>query len=183
MNLTDSTPVNSTVRTNRQAVRVQQEYSELRQLAARRMSRERSNHLLTATALANEVSMRMLMDDRTPTDNRSRFFAYASRAMGNLLVDHARAQRCLKRGGGQPVQYYDDTAMAGETETKEVRALHDALARLKKINPRRTQVVQLRYFEGMSNQEIASQLQVSLATVKRDWEAARAWLQQEMSQR
>lgn len=182
MNSSDlSTSTGNTAFNQDPTIRVQNEYGQLRQLAARKMKRERCDHLLTATALANEVSIRMLTDCRMSTDNRDQFFAYAATAMGNLLIDHARAQRCQKRGGGQPVQTYDDGLTVAATTSADVGAVREALAKLRRLDSRRAQVVQLRYFDGLSNQEIADQLCISLATVKRDWEGARAWLQQELS--
>lgn len=179
MNCCDTTTP-STATASNPISRVRVEYSQLRRLAARKMAKERCDHLLTATALTNELTLRMLADGRMPTENREQFFAWAATAMGNLLIDHARAQRCRKRGGGQPVGTYDDAIQVDMSPSDDVSGLMEALAKLSRIDGRRAEVVRLKYFDGLSHQEIAERQNVSLATVKRDWEGARRWLQQEL---
>ena len=180
MNATDTQFSVSTVRTHTMADQVRTEYGSLRRLAARKMAWERASHLLTATALVNEVTVRLLSDNQSAPESRDQFFAYAGRAMHNLLVDHARAEGTQKRGGGQSFQVYDENLVPTEAQTDQVAVLREALGRLRRIDARRASVVELRFYQNLSNQEIAERLDVSLATVKRDREGARAWLQMQV---
>lgn len=157
-------------------------YEELRKLAAAKMSDERMNHTLTSTALVHEVSIRMLDDSCVPTESRGQFFAYASKAMRNLLIDHARTKGRQKRGGDRRGFSFDEAMVACREQSEDLLALNDALEALAELEPRKAQVVELKYFGGMSNQEAADALGISLATVKRDWEVAKAWLLRELLQ-
>lgn len=161
---------------------VQAAYDDLRKLAAGKMAQERLDHTLTSTALVNEVSMRILNDSRVPTESRGQFFAYASKAMRNLLIDHARSKGRQKRGGGRQRFSFEEALVACEEQSEDFLALNDALESLAEMEPRKAQVVEMRYFGGMSNQEIADALGTSLATVKRDWEVARTWLLRQLMQ-
>ena len=155
---------------------IQAAYDDLRQLAAAKMADERQNHTLTSTALVHEVSLRLLNDSRVPMGSRGQFFAYASKAMRNLLVDHARTRGRQKRGGDRQKFSFDEAMIACQEQRDDLLRLNDALAELAEVNPRKAQVVEMRYFGGLSNQEIASALSISIATVKRDWMVAKAWL-------
>jgi RNA polymerase sigma factor (TIGR02999 family) len=159
---------------------IQAAYDEVRQLAAGRMARARRDHTLTATALAHEVSMKMLSDNRLPTENRGKFFAYVMTVMRNLLIDHARLRGRQKRGGHLRKLSFDDAMVSGNGQREGFLALHEALERMSELEPRRAQVVELRFYCGMSNREIAKALGIALSTVKRDWVEAKAWLWEEL---
>lgn len=161
---------------------IQAAYEDLRQLAAGKMAGERQDHTLTSTALVNEASMRLLTDANVPTENRGQFFAYASKAMRNFLIDHARTKGRQKRGGDRQKFSFEEAMVAAEDQRDELLALNDALESLAELEPRKAQVVEMRYFGGMSNREIATALGTSLATVKRDWEVARTWLLRQLMQ-
>ena len=157
-------------------------YDDLRRLAYSRLASERSDHTLGATALVNEVYLKLIPQQQITAENRLHFFGIASKTMHRILVDYARKRKCLKRGGGaQHVPLDEETAFFSESETDEVLALEEALIRLEKINPRGAQVVECRFFGGMSVDEVASLLQVSTKTIQRDWLAARAWLRKEVA--
>lgn len=154
---------------------IQAAYDELRSIAGASMARERQDHTLSATALVNEVSLRLLGDSNVPVTSRARFFAYASKAMRNLLIDHARTRGRQKRGGGRKV-CFDDAMVACAEQRDEFLALDEALSGLALLDPQKAQVVEMKYFAGMTNQEVATALGVSVATVKRNWAVAQAWL-------
>lgn len=163
-----------------QADLVQAAYDDLREVARLQMRSERPDHTLTATALVNEVSSRMLAKSHIPASSRSEFLRYVAAAMRNLLISHARAKRTAKRGGqGQRVQLAE-AVIAAEEHPAELLELNDALERLAAIDNRRAKVVELRYFAGMSIDEVAKALDSSPATVKRDWNAAKLWLAAEL---
>ena len=151
-------------------------YDELRVLAAAQLRWERPDHTLQPTALVNEAYVRLLGDERPPWTDRSHFFRAAARAMRRILTDHARKRRSLKRGG-EPIRVsLDQIGPPSWDEPEKMLALDDALLRLEKRDPRAAEVVQLRYFAGMSVAETAEALDVSERTVKREWTVARAWL-------
>jgi len=151
-------------------------YDELRQLAHRYMGSARIGHTLQTTALVNEAYLR-LADQTQPTyHNRAHFFAVAARAMRQILVDYALSYNALKRGGGAQKIELDETALVCGTQSKEVIELNDALERLGKLDSRKAQVVELKYFGGLTQDEIADVLSISLKTVRRDWSFAKAWL-------
>ncbi len=154
-------------------------YAELRKLARHYMRQERGNHTLQPTALVHEAFLR-LNTHESGFRNRLHFYAAAAHAMRRVLVDHAREQRALKRGGeSEPVPLDDDMAGVVDLRTDLV-ALHDALNALERIAPDKARVVELRYFGGMSVEETAEHLDISPATVKRYWSFARAWLRREL---
>lgn len=161
---------------------IQVAYDDLRRLAASKMANERQDHTLSSTALVHEVSMKMLNDSRLPTENRGQFFAYASTAMRNLLIDHARTKGRQKRGGDRQKFSFEEALVACDEQRDDLLALDEALEALAELQPRKAQVVEMRYFGGMSNQEIAVALEISLATVKRDWEVAKTWLLMQLLQ-
>lgn len=156
-------------------------YGELRRVSAGIMRRESPGHTLQPTALVNEAFIRLVQGD-TEWENRAHFFGAAARAMRRILVDHARAKSALKRGGEANRITFDDLAVASEDRGADVLALDEALRALEQENPRLSKVVELRYFAGCSIDETAQLLDISPATVKRDWLYARAWLFARMGQ-
>ena len=156
-------------------------YGELREVAQRALRRERPDHTLSATALVNEAYLRLLEQRRIAAQDRAGFLAVAACTMRRLLVDYARSRRRDKRGGGAeslPIEEAELFLTAGEAE--EVLALDMALDRLAAANPRGSQVIEHRYFAGLSLEESAEALGVSAKTVQRDFLAARAWLRKEL---
>jgi len=154
-------------------------YNELHRLARHYMQRERSDHTLQPTALINEAYLR-LAHDNVDWQSRQHFIGVAATVMRRVLVDHARAHNAAMRGGDlQRVELDEGLAISRERST-ELLALHDALNRLEEINPRQAKVVELRYFAGLSVEEIAGVLNVSPRSVKRDWALARLWLFKEI---
>lgn len=154
-------------------------YEELRAMAKKRMANEPEGHTLQATALVHEVWMR-ISDQQF--ENRRHFFFAASEAMRRILVDCARRKKAACRGGGlQRIDVNDIDALEWEQDDDEVLAIHDVLERLEEREPRKAELVKLRYFVGMTGEEVAAALDISLATVNRDWAFARAWLFREIN--
>jgi RNA polymerase sigma-70 factor (ECF subfamily) len=156
-------------------------YDELHRLAVHHMARERSGHSLQATALVNEAYLRLVDQRQAQWENRAHFFAVASRMMRRVLVDHARKRHYAKRGGVARQVSLDETMIVSEEKAPDVVALDDALTRLAAIDPRKSQVVELRYFGGLSVEETAKVLRVSPVTVRRDWNTAKAWLYRDIA--
>jgi RNA polymerase sigma-70 factor, ECF subfamily len=155
-------------------------YDELHRLAVWAMRRESEGHTWQPTELVNEAFVKLLGQERVVWQNRSHFFGIAAQAMRRLLVDHARARQQQKRDGGERVTL---TANVGETPyatSIDILALNDALERLAHLDARQVRVVELRYFVGLSVEETALTLDISEATVKRDWTVARAFLRREL---
>jgi RNA polymerase sigma factor (TIGR02999 family) len=155
-------------------------YGELRRQARAQLRRERPGHTLQPTALVHEAFLRLFGQRGTQWQNRRQFFAVASQAMRRALVDHARARAAAKRGAGLTRVALSDAARAAAPLDADVLALDQALGRLEQLDPRQVRVVELRYFGGLSAEEAAEALDVSLATVNRDWAMARAWLFREL---
>jgi RNA polymerase sigma-70 factor (ECF subfamily) len=155
-------------------------YDELRRLARRYMKRERPGHSLQTAALVNEAYMRLVDYERMQWQNRAHFFAVSSQLMRRILVDHARRHN-LKRGGGVQHVSLDEAAVVGGDQDADLVALDNAMNALLRIDPRKVQVVEMRFFGGLSVEETAEVLKVSTITVKRDWRAARAWLYRELT--
>ena len=157
-------------------------YNELRQLAARKLRGERDDHTLSTTALVHEAWLELNKLNRIQWQNRGHFLAVAAQAMRRILIDYAVARRRQKRGGGQVVVSLDDgDALAiAHDRADELVDLEEALERLQAINERQAKVVECRFYGGMSVEETADALNVSPATVKREWAIARAWLNREM---
>lgn len=153
-------------------------YEELHRLARYYMSAERSGHSLQATALVNEAYVRLTDYKRMRWQNRAHFFAVSAQLMRRILVDHARRHN-LKRGGGVQHVSLEDTAVVGE-RNEDLVILDDALQALARFDSRKAQVVELRFFGGLSVEETAEVLKVSPITIMRDWSTARAWLYREM---
>ena len=158
-------------------------YGELKRIAARQLRRERQDHTLSATALVHEAWLELSSLDRIKWQNRSHYLALAAQAMRRVLIDHAVARRAQKRGGGQRVETLDgDPLVMVEARAEELLDLDNALERLGGIDERQVRVVECRFFGGMSIDETAEALELSPATVKREWTLARAWLNRELSQ-
>lgn len=157
-------------------------YEDLRRLAHRYMEGQRPDHTLQTTALVNEAYMR-LADQTSPSwQTRAHFFAVAARAMRQILVNYALAYRAQKRGGGAYKVELDEAALVSPEQSNQIFDLHEALQRLSVLDARKADVVELRYFGGLSYEEIAEVLKVSVITVRRDWEFAKAWLYSELHQ-
>ena len=155
-------------------------YGELRRIARRQMRRERPGHTLQATELANEAYLRMASGPAAHCNDRIHFFAVAAQVMRRILVDYARARKAVKRGSGQRVEL-DRVMLSVESNPEEIVSLDIALAKLAQFDPRRSRVVEMRVFGGLTEEEIAEVLGVATRTVKRDWKLARAWLFGELS--
>ena len=155
-------------------------YEELRRLAHRYMRRGREGHTLQTSALVNEAYLRLIDQKNVHWQNRSHFFAIAAQIMRRILVDYARSRRYGKRGGGAVQVSLEERLIVSANRSAEVVALDDALKSLAKIDERKSQVVELRFFGGLSIEETAEVLGVSAATVMRDWTLAKAWLLREI---
>lgn len=153
-------------------------HQELRRLAQSYFRNERADHTLQATALVNEAFMRLLQGGAI--ENRSHFFAVSARAMRQILIDHARSKRAAKRGGGDIALSFDEAKGTPGPDPVDVLELDITLKRLAEIDPRQAEVVEIRYFTGLSLEETADVLGTSTATVKRDWNLAKAWLRREL---
>lgn len=154
-------------------------YAELRRLAHRYMKRERPDHSLQATALVNEAYLRLVDCTRMQWKDRAHFFAVSAQLMRRILVDHARRNNA-KRGRGVPRVSFDETAVVKEPAANLV-ALDDAMHALARLDPRKVQVVEMRFFGGLSVEETAEVLKVSPVTVRRDWSSAKVWLYRELT--
>ncbi len=157
-------------------------YDELRDLAKRYMRRENSSHTLQTNALVNEAYLRLVNQQNVDWQNRAHFFAIAAQVMRHLLVDHARSKQYAKRGGGAVQVTLDEGLVVSDGNSVELLALHQALERLEKIDDRKSKIVELRYFGGLSTEEAAEVLGLSEITIKREWAKAKAWLFRELSQ-
>ncbi|MGH8188970.1 MAG: sigma-70 family RNA polymerase sigma factor [Steroidobacteraceae bacterium] len=172
-------------------------YDELRDLAQRHLRRERADHTIQKTALVHEVFVRLVGQQSVDWQDRAHFFGLASRLMRRILVDYARARAANKRGGGAPVvsldelmQSQDDASAPDRTPTAlqhldahtqdDVAAIDGALTRLEQVDARQAQIVEMRYFGGLTVEQAADALGISDATVKREWTLARAWLKREL---
>ena len=156
-------------------------YDELHRLARRYMSRERKGHTLQTTALINEAYVRLVDQKNVQWANRSHFFAISAQIMRRILIDHARRHAYAKRGGGARPVSLEEAATVVPDQSEELLRLDEALKSLAEMDPRRSQVVELRYFGGLNNEEIAGVLHISENTVTRDWNMARAWLYQQLT--
>jgi RNA polymerase sigma-70 factor, ECF subfamily len=154
-------------------------YGELHRLAHRYMAGERTGHTLQSTALVNEAYLRLVQSSRVQWQNRAHFFAVSAQLMRRILVDFARSRQYVKRGGKACVLSLDDVSVAVE-ECAALVSLDDALITLDAVDPRKSQVVELRFFGGLSVEETAEVLKVSVETVMRDWRLAKVWLRREM---
>lgn len=157
-------------------------YDELRRLAKRHLNRERPNHTLQSAALVNEVYLQLVDQRRASWHNRAHFFAVAAQLMRRTLVDYARARQVAKRGGGATHLQLDEESAVTDERAIEVIAVDEALQNLAKFDERKSRIVELRFFAGLSIEETAEVLKVSPGTVMRDWTLAKAWLQRELTQ-
>lgn len=155
-------------------------YDELRTLARREMSAERSDHTLQPTALVNEAYLRLVADKDGSFADRDSFFAAAATAIRRVLVDHARKRAREKRGGGFVRVPLDGLDVAQPLEDKELLTLDEALARLALVDPTKARIVELRFFAGLSVEELGKAIGASESTIRREWRMARAWLRAQM---
>ena len=155
-------------------------HRELRQIAQRCMRGERAGHSLQATALVNEAFLRLVDAQHVNWQNRTHFLAVAARLMRRILVDHARSKRYQKRGGGRVNVELDAALMVADELRPDLVELDDALTALATVDERKSSVIELRFFGGLSVEETAAFLKVSPETIKRDWRLAKAWLAREM---
>ncbi len=156
-------------------------YAELRRIAKRQLGRERPEHTLDSTALVHEAYLKLVDQEQVEWRNRTHFFAIAARSMRTILIDHARARGAAKRGGGisvLPLEHIADAVSAEQDE--QLTALDEALTRLADISPEASRTVELRYFGGLTLEEVAVAMDLSVRTVRRRWEFAKAWLQREL---
>jgi RNA polymerase sigma-70 factor, ECF subfamily len=155
-------------------------YDEIRRIAHRYVQRERAGQTLQTTALVNEAYLRLAGSQQLTWQNRAHFFAVTAQVMRHILIDHARRRQYVKHGGeAERVPFESvtkETALMSQPRAAELLALDEALTELAKLDPRKSRVVELRYFGGLSIEETADLLEVSAMTVRRDWRAAKAWL-------
>ena len=155
-------------------------YGELRRMASHYMRRERPGHTLQATALIHEAYLRLVDQKDVEWQNRSHFFGVAAQQMRRILVDYARAHQAAKRGGPVPKLSLDEALAIPEKRVGDLLELDEALARLASIDSRQVEIIELRFFGGLSVEETAEVLDISPATVKREWTTAKAWLSREI---
>lgn len=156
-------------------------YGELRRLAGRYLRRERPDHTLQSTALVHEAFIRMIDQRNVRWQNRAHFFGVAAQMIRRILVDHARGRQASKRGAGAPRLSLDEAIALPDRKDIDLVALDDALTSLARIDPQQARIVELRFFTGLTVDETAEVLNISPATVKRDWVTAKAWLYREIS--
>jgi RNA polymerase sigma factor (TIGR02999 family) len=154
-------------------------YRQLRRLAAAYIRRERTDHTLQATALVHETYLQLVDQTRVSSASRAQFFGIAANLMRQILVNHARRRRAAKRGGGNKVELHDTAAVVSQPAV-DLIALDEALEELAQLNPRQSRVVELRFFGGLTEEEIAEVLGVSMMSVKRDWRIAKAQLHHQL---
>lgn len=155
-------------------------YQELRKIAAGRLAGARRDHTLAPTAVVHEAYLKMVAQKGVPWQSRAHFFAIAARAMRQILIDHARRKQAVKRGGDLQPTTLGDEPLGLEIPVDELLALDEALDRLAALDPRLRRVVELRFFGGLQEKEVAEVLGVTTRTVQRDWTKARAWLYKEL---
>jgi len=158
-------------------------YPELRRLARRHMDREDPAHTLQTSALINEAYLKLVDQQNVEWQNRAHFFAVAAQVMRHILVDHARTRNYAKRGGGAPKLPLDEAAALIEQRAGQLIALDDALRDLATLDERKSQIIELRFFGGLSLEETAEVMEISPSTVQREWRAAKAWLHHTMTNR
>jgi RNA polymerase sigma factor (TIGR02999 family) len=154
---------------------------ELHRLAHHYMSKERAGHTLQTTAILNEAYLRLIDNTKPVWQGRTHFIAVAAHLMRRIMVDHARGHRSLKRGGGAVKVMLDEAALVTQTRSQELLDLDEALERLAAQDTRKSQIVELRYFGGLTVEETAEFLKLSQRTVEREWTMAKAWLYRELS--
>jgi len=157
-------------------------YEELRRLARSKLRRERSDHTLQTTALANEAYLKLAGLEKWDWRDRAHFFGVMAAIMRRVLIDHARKHRAARRGGGATRVPLEEGLQVAADRPQDLIALDDALSRLGALDPRQERIVELRFFTGLSVEETAEVLGISPRTVKRDWAVARAWLRAELQE-
>jgi RNA polymerase sigma factor (TIGR02999 family) len=155
-------------------------YSELHGMAENQLRRERRDHTLSATALVHEAYLKLVDQSRVTWQNRAHFLGVASQAMRRILINYAQQRKAQKRGGDMIATTFDDDLLPRETRAEQLIDLDEALNRLKELDARQAQVVEYRFFGGLTHEEIAEVLGISVPTVQRDWRVARAWLSKEL---
>jgi RNA polymerase sigma factor (TIGR02999 family) len=155
-------------------------YSELHGMAENQLRRERRDHTLNATALVHEAYLKLVDQSRVTWQNRAHFLGVASQAMRRILINYAQQRKAQKRGGDMIATTFDDDLLPRETRAEQLIDLDEALNRLKELDARQAQVVEYRFFGGLTHEEIAEVLGISVPTVQRDWRVARAWLSKEL---
>jgi RNA polymerase sigma factor (TIGR02999 family) len=157
-------------------------YDELRRLAASIFRQDfRINHTLQPTALVHEAYLKLIgSSSEISWQNRAHFFGIAARLMRQVLINHAVAHKAEKRGGGQTILALDEAVVFFQTQDIEILALHEALEKLAQLDKKQAEIVELKFFGGLTNEETAEVIQTSLSTVKREWEMARTWLYREL---
>ncbi len=155
-------------------------YSELRHLACRHMHAERPGHTLQPTALVHEVYLKLIRQQDARWNDRAHFLAVAARAMRQILINHALARKAAKRGGDRQRTPLSQVIVAADNQALDLGELNEALVRLAHLDPRQGRIVELRFFGGLTNKEVAEVLGVSLRTVEGEWSMARAWLLREL---
>lgn len=157
-------------------------HAELRHLARSYMGRENPGHTLQTSALINEAYIRLVDQQNVPWQNRAHFFAVSAQIMRHILIDHARSHAYAKRGGGARKVSLDEAMVLNDQRANELIALDDALKILANLDPRKSQIIELRFFGGLSIEETAEAMKISRITVTREWRLAKAWLRREMNQ-
>jgi RNA polymerase sigma factor (TIGR02999 family) len=155
-------------------------YAELRRLARRCLASQPTPHTLQSTALVHEAYLRLVGQKSLRAENRTHFFSIAARLMREILVDHARSRGAEKRGGKNLTITFDDAVALPKEREADLVALDDALSRLAELDPRQSEIVELRFFGGLTIEDASSVMGISAATVKREWVIARLWLQREL---
>ena len=155
--------------------------AELRRIARRHMARETPGHTLQTSALLNEAYIRLVDQQNVPWQNRAHFLAVSAQVMRHILIDHARSYAYAKRGGGARKVPLDEAATLNDQRASELIALDDALKILGNLDARKSQIIELRFFGGLSIEETAEAMKISRITVTREWRSAKAWLRREMN--
>jgi RNA polymerase sigma-70 factor, ECF subfamily len=158
-------------------------YKELRAIAGRCMRNERAGHTLQPTVLVHEAYLRLAADTTVQWESRAQFFGFAARIMRRVLLDYAREHRALKRGGSAARISLDDIFLVSEDQVENVLMLDESLSRLAAIDSQQSRIVELRFFAGMTLEETSQVLGISTATIKREWNHAKAWLHRDMSRK
>jgi RNA polymerase sigma factor (TIGR02999 family) len=156
-------------------------YPELRRMAKRQMARENPNHTLQTSALINEAYLKLVDSQNIDWQNRGHFFAVSAQVMRHILIDHARQHLYDKRGGGAQHVPLEEAEIIKDERAADLMALDEALSILAKLDSRRSQIIELKFFGGLNAEEIAEVMNISPATVQREWRAAKAWLHHTMS--
>jgi RNA polymerase sigma factor (TIGR02999 family) len=156
-------------------------YDELRRIAGRYLRKERQDHTLQTTALVHEAYIRLIDQNQANWQNRAQFFGVAAQMMRRILVDHARGHQADKRGGGAAKLSLDEAIEIADQQAVDLIALDDALTQLAKLDEQQCRVVELRFFGGLTVEEVAEVMSLSPATIKREWSMAKAWLHRELT--